>query len=731
MKGIKFTPSEVLNFTHDLTFEESGRPFSRLEMPSYMCVYSNCFNAYNDTRCLSFFSLPNDNRRVLWVKHSGNKALENLAKYGKKDIKFCEKHFYKSSIIVRGTTKMLVRNSVPIPVPNIYLCTENSMDIECEELLRIQLDTVTILDKNPRTRCRIQTCQSPSTSIDNDSSLFINDDHLSLEGNRPPRGPNIRVYSNRLRNIFSSGSSECSGISEAHFRAPLGKPKFEVEAISCRSRIPRYIFKSPLKKNSNITEKLLEHKINDIFSNKSDPVRTFLLLQLFHKRKSQWKNEERDLFLKFYYKSPVMYKYLIDLGFTLPSVSTIQRWHFNIKFSPGIVQSVLDLLRVKSTSLSKMDKKCILLLDEMAIKPELELNTSNDVIYGFVDHGHLGRKNVIATHALVVMLRGLNSNWKQAIGIYIGNVNGVDLSNIIKYCICQVTSLEFDVLAVNTDQGSNNRNAYRILGATVKQPYFFLNGKQIFLLYDAPHLIKSVRNRLLVADILTPGRVSWKVLEKLFETDSGTIKILYKLTKEHLKPNAFQKLSVKLATQVFSNKVAMAIFAAIANNYFAEADKNTAVNTATFILSMNKVFDNLNSACQYSRNPDKNSISGSSNDILQNLQESSQQISLWRSESKIKIPPCFHGLQQTINGVLGLWSCISGDPGQKYLITSHLNQDPLENNISMFRINRRSYEKNPSAARVCKNLKLICFQNLKSSSLSGYENSDSINLLEH
>lgn len=153
MKGIKFTPSEVLNFTHDLTFEESGRPFSRLEMPSYMCVYSNCFNAYHDTPCLSFFSLPNDNRRVLWVKHSGNKALENLAKYGKKDIKFCEKHFYKSSIIVRGTTKMLVRNSVPIPVPNICLCTENSLDIECEELLRIQLDTVTILDKNPRTRC--------------------------------------------------------------------------------------------------------------------------------------------------------------------------------------------------------------------------------------------------------------------------------------------------------------------------------------------------------------------------------------------------------------------------------------------------------------------------------------------------------------------------------------------------------------------------------------------------
>lgn len=208
------------------------------------------------------------------------------------------------------------------------------------------------------------------------------------------------------------------------------------------------------------------------------------------------------------------------------------------------------------------------------------------------------------------------------------------------------------------------------------------------------------------------------------------LRFFYKLTSEHIRPNAFQKLSVKLATQVFSKGVSMGIFAAIANDFFTETEKSTAISTATFIGWLNKLFDNLNSVSRFASNPDKNAISKEQIDILENLKNASQQISSWKSEGKMTIPYCFSGLQQTINGVLSLWYYVSRDPEQHFLITSHLNQDPIENNISMIRTNRGSYEKNPSAFRVCRNLKIICFQNLKSSSYSGYECSNSTNLLE-
>lgn len=55
------------------------------------------------------------------------------------------------------------------------------------------------------------------------------------------------------------------------------------------------------------------------------------------------------------------------------------------------------------------------------------------------------------------------------------------------------------------------------------------------------------------------------------------------------------------------------------------------------------------------------------------------------------------------------------------MLTSHLNQDPLENQFSIVRNNRGSYEKNPTAFRFVKNISLCIFQNIQPPKTSGYE----------
>lgn len=82
---------------------------------------------------------------------------------------------------------------------------------------------------------------------------------------------------------------------------------------------------------------------------------------------------------------------------------------------------------------------------------------------------------------------------------------------------------------------------------------------------------------------------------------------------------------------------------------------------------------------------------------------------------------------QTINGVLMLWEELKFE--QEYLITAHLNQDPLENQFSIVRNNRGSYEKNPSALRFSNNLSLCVFQHIPAPQTSGYDVSDAVNLL--
>lgn len=91
------------------------------------CFYKNCFNQQRVGTSCSFFELPKDERRVIWVKHSGNSSL--CTEKGK--IKICEKHFFENDIIVSGSRKRLVPTAIPSSSTGICNCTEQLTDKSC------------------------------------------------------------------------------------------------------------------------------------------------------------------------------------------------------------------------------------------------------------------------------------------------------------------------------------------------------------------------------------------------------------------------------------------------------------------------------------------------------------------------------------------------------------------------------------------------------------------------
>jgi hypothetical protein len=74
------------------------------------------------------------------------------------------------------------------------------------------------------------------------------------------------------------------------------------------------------------------------------------------------------------------------------------------------------------------------------------------------------------------------------------------------------------------------------MGITAESPWFLHNGKKIFYIFDAPHIIKAVRNNLLKYDFHFNGKVaSWKDIVALYEIDSkNSIRCCPKLTIQHL-----------------------------------------------------------------------------------------------------------------------------------------------------------------------------------------------------
>jgi len=107
---------------------------------------------------------------------------------------------------------------------------------------------------------------------------------------------------------------------------------------------------------------------------------------------------------------------------------------------------------------------------------------------------------------------------------------------------------------------------FDLLGGSLSNPTTKINTKEIFLIYDVPHLLKSVRNNLLNGDIKLKNKIiTLRDIKDTFNIDiiSNKARSMPKITSTHLQPNAWQKMSVKLATQIFSKSVSAAIHTCI------------------------------------------------------------------------------------------------------------------------------------------------------------------------
>lgn len=88
----------------------------------------------------------------------------------------------------------------------------------------------------------------------------------------------------------------------------------------------------------------------------------------------------------------------------------------------------------------------------------------------------------------------------------------------------------------------------------------------MYALYDYPHLFKLVRDTLLKTNVIYPDKDNnlvealFGIIRAVYENEKNKItKKIPKLTRQHVYPNNFEKMRVKLATQILSNTTASAI----------------------------------------------------------------------------------------------------------------------------------------------------------------------------
>lgn len=103
----------------------------------------------------------------------------------------------------------------------------------------------------------------------------------------------------------------------------------------------------------------------------------------------------------------------------------------------------------------------------MAIKKRLLYNRGAPFVKGFADYAESEQLGVIADHALVFMIRGLSTDFKQPVAYYYtSSHSGLDpsrrLSEIIRNVIRAVHETGLTVKNTVCDQAPINRGAYDI-----------------------------------------------------------------------------------------------------------------------------------------------------------------------------------------------------------------------------------------------------------------------------
>lgn len=312
----------------------------------------------------------------------------------------------------------------------------------------------------------------------------------------------------------------------------------------------------------------------------------------------------------------------------MPGITTLASRIGDTSCFPGFSNEVLKQLERRISAMQEKGKHCTIIFDKIKIKKCLEYSKKFDKIEGFEDHREGKRSGKFGTQIMLFMARGIYTNWKLPLGYFVSadSMKGVELASLIKRAIIYAKSAGLQPVAMVCDQGSNNRAALKHLGSLNDRNYFEIHNIEntsikIWVIYDALHLFKNFRNNWITHWYLFKNKVvNFKDVKDTYEIDtkSSTGRSLMKITEAHINPDSFQKMSCKLATQIFSHSVSTAIKTA---KDTGELKSDMAYDTANFVEFMNNLFDTLNSKELYSKNPYSSAISAERPLVKETLEE--------------------------------------------------------------------------------------------------------------
>lgn len=258
---------------------------------------------------------------------------------------------------------------------------------------------------------------------------------------------------------------------------------------------------------------------------------------------------------------------------------------------------------------------CSLAFDEMAIKQNIQWSDVRKQFLGYVTYGDRKESEVrlIASHAIVFLLSGINQEFSIPVAYhFIKALKREEKMKLLIEVVRATTNIGVNIVNVTFDGLPTNFLVCESLGASFDtndfRSYFPnpVNGRKIYVILDACHMLKLWRNSLAKLKIIEDGkgnRIEWAHFERLENCRANNELVTHKLSKKHIQWDK-DKMNVRLAAQTLSNSVSKAFSYLMQNHVSGFED---VAGTSEFAERANHIFDIFNSRVKVNRVKEDNS----------------------------------------------------------------------------------------------------------------------------
>lgn len=208
-----------------------------------------------------------------------------------------------------------------------------------------------------------------------------------------------------------------------------------------------------------------------------------------------------------HFYSPKAYDYIREtFDKHLPAARTLRSWYSSLDGCAGFTEASFDALKQRADTEKKSGKQLLvgLMLDGMFIRQHSQWDRNSKSFLGHNTTRDATEESIclpLATNALVLMVSGVENNFKLPIAYFLNDGSKcAEISDSLNEAMYRLHEAGCILISITYDGAAENIAAAKFLGSSMENTFiinpFDTENEKVYMILGPPHMLKLIRNCL-------------------------------------------------------------------------------------------------------------------------------------------------------------------------------------------------------------------------------------------